>query len=171
MKKVDEKIINLTPHKVIVAGKEIESSGIVSVRIQESNAVVGDIAGIPIVRQVRRSVEGQGLPDFEYGTYYIVSRPIFDALPDRKDLLAIGETIRDSEGRVVGAKNLVGRREVKAKDVQELSQKLIVEKCLDDVWEILIDYADVEFNYPSTAILLNTKDLKELSLQLKELGF
>ncbi len=171
MKKVDEKIINLTPHKVIVAGKEIESSGIV--RIQESNAAVGDIARIPVVRQIRGSVEG--LPDFEYGIYYIVSRPIFDALPDRKDLLAIGETIRDSEGRVVGAKNLVGRnftrREVKAKDVQELSQKLTVEKCLGDVWEILIDYADVEFNYPSTAILLNTKDLKELSWQLKELGF
>jgi hypothetical protein len=101
---MNKKIINLTPHKVNVAGKEIESSGVA--RIQESNVAVGEIDGIPIVRQVRGSVEG--LPDFEYGVYYIVSRPVFDAL-SRSDLLAIGETIRDSEGRVVGAKNLVGR--------------------------------------------------------------
>jgi orotidine-5'-phosphate decarboxylase len=101
-----EKIINLTPHSVMINGIEIKSSGVV--RLQERNENVGMIAGIPTIRQVRG--EPEGLPEAQEGIWIIVSRPIFDALPDRKDLLAIGETIRDSQGRIVGAKNLVVRQ-------------------------------------------------------------
>ena len=100
-----EKIINLTPHSVMVNGVEIVSSGVA--RLQERNESVGLIAGIPAIRQVRGQVEG--LPDSQDGVWIIVSRPIFDALPDRRDLLAIGETVRDSDGKIIGAKNLVRR--------------------------------------------------------------
>lgn len=99
------KIINLTPHSVTVDGKEIVSSGVA--RLQEKNQPAGLIAGIPVVRQVRGKVEG--LPDPQEGVWIIVSRPIFDGLPERKDLVAIGETVRDSDGKIIGAKNLVVR--------------------------------------------------------------
>ena len=102
---MSEKIINLTPHSVMINGIEIASSGVV--RLQERNENIGTIAGIPVVKQVRGEVEG--LPFQEEGIWIIVSRPIFDALSDRKDLLAIGETIRDPQGRIIGAKNLVMR--------------------------------------------------------------
>ena len=101
-----EEIINLTPHSVTVDGVELKSAGVV--RLQERNENVGMIAGIPTIRQVRG--EPEGLPEAQEGVWIIVSRPIFDVLPDRKDLLAIGETIRDSQGRIVGAKNLVVRQ-------------------------------------------------------------
>ena len=91
-----EKIINLTPHSVMINGIEIKSSGVV--RLQERNENVGLIAGIPTIRQVRG--EPEGLPEVQEGIWIIVSRPIFDALPYRKDLLAIGETIRDSDGKI-----------------------------------------------------------------------
>jgi hypothetical protein len=100
-----ERIINLTPHSVTVDGKEIPSSGVA--RLQERNESAGLIAGVPVIRQVRGQVEG--LPDPKDGVWIIVSRPIFDALPDRNDLLAIGETVRDAQGKILGAKNLVIR--------------------------------------------------------------
>ena len=101
----DEKIINLTPHSVTVNGIEIPSSGVA--RLQERNEPAGEIMGIPMIRQVRGDAEG--LPPQQEGVWIIVSRPIFDALPDRRDLLAIGETIRDAQGKILGAKNLVMR--------------------------------------------------------------
>lgn len=103
---MSEKIINLTPHSVMINNIEIKSSGVV--RLQERNENVGMIAGIPTIRQVRG--EPEGLPEAKEGVWIIVSRPIFDALPNRKDLLAIGETIRDSQGKILGAKNLVVRQ-------------------------------------------------------------
>lgn len=103
---MSEKIINLTPHSVMINDIEIKSSGVV--RLQERNENVGMIAGIPTIRQVRG--EPEGLPEAQEGIWIIVSRPIFDSLPDRKDLLAIGETIRDSDGKIIGAKNLVVRQ-------------------------------------------------------------
>ena len=51
-----EKIINLTPHSVMINGIEIKSSGVV--RLQERNENIGTIAGIPVVKQVRGEVEG-----------------------------------------------------------------------------------------------------------------
>ena len=102
VKKMQEKIVNFTPHSVTVNGIEIFSTGVV--RLQEKNENIGTIAGIPVVKQVRG--EPEGLPEPKEGVWIIVSRPIFDSL-DRKDLLAIGETIRDSDGKIIGAKNLV----------------------------------------------------------------
>ena len=122
-----EKIINLTPHSVTVNGIEIPSSGVARLqerfsgclktpvfmsssgvaRLQERNEPAGEIMGIPMIRQVRGDAEG--LPPQQEGVWIIVSRPIFDALPDRRDLLAIGETIRDAQGKILGAKNLVMR--------------------------------------------------------------
>lgn len=103
--KIEKRILNLTPHTVTVGGVEIGSSGVA--RLQERNEEAGSVNGIPLVRQVRGQVEGLPEPDNE--TLFIVSRPIFDALSGRNDLLAIGEVIRDSEGKVIGAKNLVKR--------------------------------------------------------------
>lgn len=101
--KEKETIVNLTPHPVVVAGVTIPSTGVV--RLEEKSEDAGVIAGIPIVK--KKFGIPQGLPDEEEGIYIIVSRLVFDALPYRSDLLAIGDAIRDGEGRIVGAGNLV----------------------------------------------------------------
>jgi len=40
-----------------------------------------------------------------YNTYYIVSLPVAQAAR-RSDILAVGETVRDDKGQVIGAKSL-----------------------------------------------------------------
>lgn len=95
--------MNLTPHVVNVGLRKFEPSGIVA-RLAETNEEVGKIDGISIIKQVRGEIMGLE-PPLE-NVYYIVSRVIFDA-SDRKDLLAVGETIRDKEGKIIGCKNLV----------------------------------------------------------------
>jgi len=48
----------------------------------------------------------EGLPDFEQGTFYIVSQMVLQALPERKDLLVPAEIVRDANGVIVGCKSL-----------------------------------------------------------------
>lgn len=106
---MDGKIVNLTPHAIRIKGRmvdtEIPSSGIA--RLNEMIVDDGLLGGIPVIEQIRGPANG--LPDPQDGIYYIVSRPVFDSLPHRKDLLAVGEPIRDEKGNVIAAKNLVRR--------------------------------------------------------------
>lgn len=48
----------------------------------------------------------QGLPDQEEGTIYIVSSIVAKRVPDRLDVFIPNESVRDSEGNIVGCKSL-----------------------------------------------------------------
>lgn len=47
-----------------------------------------------------------GLPEFQEGTFYIVSQLVKNALPDRKDLLVPAEVVRDEKGNIIGCRSL-----------------------------------------------------------------
>lgn len=100
------RIVNLIPHALNINGTQIISDGVA--RLKEVNEQDGQICGFPIITQQRGIVEG--LPEQRDNIYYIVSRPIFDSMPERRDLLAVGEPIRDKSGKIIGAKNLIRRK-------------------------------------------------------------
>lgn len=104
--------INLTPHDINI--------------FDELDNVVMVIASsgrpIPRVSEVeKRNVEGVGLPcpvvEIGYGqvtdipprrnnVYYIVSRTVAQALPDREDLLFPTDLVRDDTGTIIGCRKL-----------------------------------------------------------------
>ena len=103
-----EHIVNATPHAVNLVNDDGDILRTfkpeVSVRVASTCKVVDEIAGIPIDCTTFGEVEG--LPEYQSGVYYIVSRLVKQALPDREDLLCPGQQVRDSAGRVIGCKSL-----------------------------------------------------------------
>lgn len=64
----------------------------------------GVLRGIPLVTQDFHHIEN--LPDEQPGTFYIVSRMVALAAPDRRDLLIPGPLIKEKDGEVIGCKGL-----------------------------------------------------------------
>ena len=102
-------IINMTPHALNMitdAGEVIiPPSGIiarVSVTREQIGTVEVDGAIIPVNRSVFGSVEG--LPEPQPDTYYVVSMLVAQAVPYRNDLLIVDDTVRDEQGRIIGAR-------------------------------------------------------------------
>lgn len=98
------KIINLTPHEINIVGEQnitIQPSGQIA-RVAEKIGTIGDVNGIPIIHKTFGSVEG--LPEPQPETVFIVSLLVAQAT-HRTDILAIGETVRNEKGQVVGAKS------------------------------------------------------------------
>ena len=96
------KIINLTPHAINLYknGEFIEtlpSCGIVRVKFE--NKVVDTVNGYE-VKQLKL-IEMCDLPPQISNTYYIVSRIVAE-VAKRSDLLVPCDTIRDSEGCIIG---------------------------------------------------------------------
>jgi hypothetical protein len=116
-------IINMTPHAIVlgeiqqslvdgtsffVPMKTIESSG-KTIRLKASTVPVfkiEDSENFDI--QISKTVFGEpvGLPEFENGTYYIVSQIVKTAFPDRLDLLVPAEMQRDLNGQIIGCLSL-----------------------------------------------------------------
>ena len=102
-------LVNLTPHTVNVilpSGevRDIPASGQVA-RCRQSDKLAFTIDGvIPVTYQTFGNVEG--LPDRQDKTFYIVSRLVAAACPDRKDLLIPGPLVRNSEGQPIGCQGL-----------------------------------------------------------------
>ena len=104
------RIRNLTPHKITVYGKDsqillvLESEGIA--RAEQRNAPVGDLEGIPLLKQTFGIPVD--LPDYEKGTYLIVSSITVNAAKaagrTTEDLLLTSVPVRDAEGRIIGCK-------------------------------------------------------------------
>ena len=103
-------IINLTPHSISFVGDDgstiitIEPCGSlarVSASTEKTGAVIN---GIPVTRTVYGAVEG--LPEPKDGTVYVVSSIVAARCPDRDDVFIPNESVRDSEGRIVGCKSL-----------------------------------------------------------------
>ena len=69
------KIINLTPHELIIFNSEdeeikrIPSSGVV--RVKEDNTKTGEINGVPVYKKTY--TESEGLPEPQEDTYFFVS--------------------------------------------------------------------------------------------------
>ena len=98
--------INLTPHPVVIikeAGNiTFPASGQVARCAQETECI-GDLDGIPLSRS--RFGEVVDLPPKTDGVYYIVSRLVRSALPERKDLLVPNEMVRDEKGVIIGCRS------------------------------------------------------------------
>lgn len=86
-----------------MCGVEYPSEGLA--RCETSSEKIGEVNGIAINR--RRMGEVYGLPDKEDGVYLIVSAIVAQKLSGlRDDVLVVDETIRDENGRIIGAKSL-----------------------------------------------------------------
>lgn len=101
------KFRNLTPHPInlILPNKKtitFESEGVVRVKSYVKSD--GKLGKIPITRTEFGRPEG--LPDYEKGTYLIVSRLVKENCPDRWDLLSVNETVRNQQGKVIGCRSL-----------------------------------------------------------------
>jgi hypothetical protein len=93
--------INLTAHSIneVTSGLTIPASGRV-VRVKSSTTKVAEHAGSPIYTSVFGEVEG--LPEPVDGILYIVSALALNACPNRIDLVAPGNLMRNPEGQPIG---------------------------------------------------------------------
>lgn len=108
------KLVNLTPHDIVVADKEapegtrivttITPSGDVA-RVATTNILENVIEGVKYYRQKVGRV--QRLPAPVPGVYYIVSSAVRMALPERSDLVSPGYPVRDGKGRQIACDGLV----------------------------------------------------------------
>ena len=102
-------LINLTPHTVTLLKQNlnilttIPSSGN-AVRCSQQTINTGFIGDIPITSTTFGEVIG--LPEEKEGVYYIVSRLVMSACPNRKDLLVPNELQKDDTERIIGCLSL-----------------------------------------------------------------
>lgn len=106
-------IINLTPHSVNIIGNDnsvvatIETSGNVA-RCSQTIDIVGSIALGSVSIPISSSSYGEvvDLPAPKPGYYYIVSRLVMSACPNRQDLLCPNDLVRNDAGQVIGCRSL-----------------------------------------------------------------
>ena len=106
-------IINLTPHDVNVVGNDnsvaitIPASGNVA-RCCQTIDIIDSITLDSVDILISSSSYGEvvDLPAPKPGYYYIVSRLVMSACPDRQDLLVPNDLVRDEAGRVIGCRSL-----------------------------------------------------------------
>lgn len=105
------KVVNLTPHSInlLVDDKEIviPPSGTIARAATERRQIdTIQIDGVDI--SVNKTVFGDvvGLPDPKPDTIFVVSMLVAQAVPHRDDVFIVDDTVRDDEGRIVGAKAL-----------------------------------------------------------------
>ena len=94
------KIINCTPHGIIICGTTFQPSGIIP-RVETVEIESCSINGFDCIEQ--KTGEVIGLPEPEIDTFLIVSGMVFQA-SDRTDLLApdTGKTaIRNDQGQII----------------------------------------------------------------------
>jgi hypothetical protein len=105
-------IINLTPHRINIVDEEgnvvkiFESSGVA--RAAQNDVQIGMLEGIPIIET--KFGEPVDLPEYNQGTYYIVSALTAKAASlsgrNTRDLLLTGKTVRNSDGQIIGCQAL-----------------------------------------------------------------
>ncbi|GGA59875.1 hypothetical protein GCM10007416_35900 [Kroppenstedtia guangzhouensis] len=109
------KIINLTPHDVVVRlengeEKTFPASGEVA-RVKTVSEDAGEVAGVPVVSQEYDEI--QGLPEPEEGTLFLVSLVVRQAAVERgrTDIISPDTSpqgaIRDEQGRIVAVRRFV----------------------------------------------------------------
>ncbi len=103
------KIINKTPHPVNIVdenGKNIATfpKADETIRLAVKTERKEPIGNIPT--SVTIFGEPEGLPNYQEGTFYIVSQLVKNALPGRDDLLTPAEVVRNDDGQIIGCKSL-----------------------------------------------------------------
>ena len=109
------KIVNLTPHPINMVGLGEIKPGGKPARLEETTEIIGSITVdatenpnaktavvIPLIQKQMGKITD--LPDPQDGVVFVVSLPVAQAA-HRSDVLAIGESIRDDKGNIVGAKS------------------------------------------------------------------
>ena len=101
------KLLNLTPHDVVLRGIKIASSGqqarVETTRKLGRYTVVND-RPVPVFHTILGAVTG--LPEAAKGVGYIVSALVRSAAPDRRDLYSPADLQRDERGNVIGCESL-----------------------------------------------------------------
>lgn len=97
-------IVNLTPHEITVDDVSFPPAA-TPARCEEITSSAGYFDSLPLV--TKRYGQVVNLPDPYPNTMYIVSMMVRQACPGRPDLASPGDLIRDENGRILGAKNLV----------------------------------------------------------------
>ena len=101
-------IINLTPHPVNLL--DVDANVVITfhseglARCSQNDIIIGKLNKDIILTKTSYG-EVIGLPEQSPRTFYIVSRLVRNALPNRTDLLVPNQLIRDSEGQIVGCKS------------------------------------------------------------------
>ena len=105
-------IINLTPHKINIVDndgkliKVFKSEGLA--RATQKDVEIGMLEGIPIIET--HFGEPIDLPEYDQGTYYIVSAITAKAASlsgrNTQDLLLTGKTVRNGDGQIIGCQAL-----------------------------------------------------------------
>ena len=101
-------IINLTPHPVNLL--DVDANVIITfhseglARCSQNDIIIGKLNKDIILTKTSYG-EVIGLPEQSPRTFYIVSRLVRNALPNRTDLLVPNQLIRDSEGQIVGCRS------------------------------------------------------------------
>ena len=109
--KEDIKIVNLTPHPIVIINGEdsikIEPSGELA-RCQTTRKVVGTLSinGIDVPATKTEFGEVVGLPEPKENVAYIVSALVAQACPTRSDLCIPDDSVRDNEGKIIGCRAL-----------------------------------------------------------------
>ena len=107
-------IVNLTPHALFLmpAGPTgpvvtIPPSGLVA-RCATSRVQVGTVTvnGITVPINQTRFGEVSNLPDPQPNTIYVVSALVAQAVPERQDVFIVDDSVRDEQGRIIGARAL-----------------------------------------------------------------
>lgn len=105
------KLKNLTPHEITLVlpdgGTLVLPVAGPPARVETVSVPVGEVQGVPLMLQ--RSGPVIDLPAPEPGVMLVVSLMVrtHGAVSWRGDLVSPGDLVRDAQGRVVGAKNLV----------------------------------------------------------------
>lgn len=81
----------------------VKSSGSLA-RVATKIVTVGFIDEIPVTATEFGEVEG--LPEPVDGVIYIVSSLVAQRVPNRNDVFIPSESVRDSQGRIIGCKSL-----------------------------------------------------------------
>ena len=101
-------IINLTPHPVNLL--DVDANIVITfyseglARCSQNDVIIGKLNKDIILTKTSYG-EVIGLPEQSSRTFYIVSRLVRNALPNRTDLLVPNQLIRDSEGQIVGCRS------------------------------------------------------------------
>jgi len=109
------KIVNLTPHDVVIVNdnseeiKRYPASGQVA-RVNTQAEPIGEVDGIQVVRTKYGDVDG--LPDKQPDTVYLVSLVVAQALRGSRTDVYVpdtgpGSVVRDDKGQIIGVKRLM----------------------------------------------------------------
>lgn len=102
------KLYNCTPHGINIIRDGMPDlvfpKGEKVPRLRAITTVRDVMGGIKITGTNFQGVED--MPDEEPGTFFIVSRLVKQAFPNRRDLLVPNEIVRDDDGNIIGCRSL-----------------------------------------------------------------